>query len=165
MCRRVPTISLSCGFAVIYLLITGCQESRIPTYAATGAVRFSDGEPVRFGIVEFHSDKTGPSPRAKLDDNGQFSLGTFSAGDGAPAGEYRVIIAQHFDAPAMPINSRPPAPQSIHDNSSHSDARVAPEYADYRTSPLRASVKSESKNRFDFVVTHPRRKLPKSLAE
>jgi hypothetical protein len=163
MCRHVPTISLSCGLAVIYLLIAGCQESRVPTYAATGAVRFSNGEPVRFGIVEFHSNKIGPSPRAKLDDSGHFSLGTFSTGDGAPVGEYRVIIAQHFDAPAMADGSRSPAQQSVHDSASHSDARVASEFADYRTSPLRAIVKSDSENRFEFVVTHPGRKLPKSV--
>jgi hypothetical protein len=165
MCRRIQLTSYCCGFAVSCWLFVGCSESRIPTYAATGVVRFSNGEPVRFGLVEFHSEKNGPSPRAKLDDQGQFSLGTFTMGDGAPAGEYRVIIAQHFDMPAMPMRSQPPTPQNAHDESSHSDARVAAEYAELRTSPLRATVTSDNKNRFEFVVAHPKRKLPKALAQ
>ena len=164
MLSGLRTIGLISTAAVVCPLIAGCNDRHSPTYPATGSVRFGNGEPVRFGMVEFHSDKAGPSPRARLNDDGQFTLGTFETGDGAPVGEYRVILVQHFDAP-MPVGSQSKAPQIVHDSGSHADARVASEYADYRTSPLRAVVRSDGENRFEFVVAHPRRKLPKALTK
>jgi hypothetical protein len=148
--------------AIVLAILVGCDRSQPPSYPVSGSVRFSDGQPVRFGIVEFDSREPGPSPRAKLDDHGRFSLGTFAARDGAPAGEYRVIIVQHFDAPPTVPGSRGHSEPTAHQSSTHSDARVASEYADYATSPLRATVKSDGENKFEFVVRHPRRKLPSS---
>jgi hypothetical protein len=151
--------------ATALALFVGCDSGRPPTYPVSGSVRFSDGQPVRFGIVEFDSRELGPSPRAKLDDRGRFTLGTFTARDGAPAGEYRVILVQHFDSPPTVPGSRAHVEPIAHQSSTHSDARVALEYADYATSPLRATVKSDGENKFEFVVPHPRRQLPQSIAK
>jgi hypothetical protein len=157
-------IGPSAAIGIALSILVGCDSGRVPTYPVSGSVRFSDGKPVRFGTVEFDSQEPGPSPHAKLDADGRFSLGTFEPEDGAPAGEYRVIIVQHFDAPSTAPGSRTVVESIAHQSDTHSDARVAPEYADYRTSPLRAQVKSEGENYLEFVVTHPRRKLPDSLA-
>jgi hypothetical protein len=147
--------------ASLVFLFVGCEQGRVTTYPASGIVRFSDGQAVRFAVVEFHSATSGPSPHAKLDDDGRFQLGTFAVGDGAPIGDYRVIVVQHFDAlPAAPGRPRGQVAPIAHDSDTHGDVRVAPEYADYATSPLRAKVEAGAENNFEFVVTRPRRKLP-----
>jgi hypothetical protein len=87
-------------------------------------------------------------------------VGTFASGDGAPAGEYQVIIVQHFDAyPVRPDRRESVAPV-VHDEKVHGDVRVAAEYADYAKSPLWAKVEPGVENKYDFVVTRPRKKLP-----
>jgi hypothetical protein len=79
-------------------LCVGCS-GRVATYPVSGTVHFDDGQPVRVGAVEFRCQETGLSARAKLNDTGSFSLGTFADIDGAPAGTYKIIVVQFFDAP------------------------------------------------------------------
>ena len=142
---------------VIFATLSSCSN-RVATYPASWTVRFSDGEPVRVGVVEFRSEN-GTCARAKLDAAGSFALGTFANDDGAPAGEFKVIVVQYFDAP--PRNH-------VHTHSDHdedeahghdhvTDARVASKFTDYATSPLRAKISADAENKFDFVVTYPQR--------
>ena len=149
---------------VLLLAAAGCGTNHVPTYRASGLVRFSDGQPVRFGIIEFHSEAGGPSPHAKLNEDGRFDLGTFTSDDGAPAGAYRVIIVQHFDVPASASNPHLSSRTVIAHEETHGDARVAKQFSERTSTPLRAKVEADGKNEFEFVVTHPRRKLPPSIA-
>ena len=153
-------------FAVA-ILCAGCS-SRVATYPVSGSVKFEDGRPVRVGFIEFRDPKSGVTSRGKLNDAGAFQLGTFSDADGAPAGDYQIIIVQFFTAP--PVNHVHTHDHSeaedqgedeaaahrglVLTNNKHPNARVAPKYAGYSTSPLRAKVRPGSDNKCSFVVTN-----------
>jgi hypothetical protein len=82
-------------------LLSGCGESdpepdRVPIVSAAGLVRVQ-GKPAVGAHVRLHPlDATlaskGLFPDGVADDTGQFHLTTYAAGDGAPAGEYRVTV-------------------------------------------------------------------------
>ncbi len=164
MSRPTTALLLTLSF-----LFTGCS-GRVATYPVSGTVQFDDGEPVRIGFVEFRCPDTGVSARAKLSDSGAFSLGTFGANDGAPAGDYQVIIVQYFNAPP-PGHVHSHADHEAdehdvtrshdvtdHDQHAHDgkpDARIAAKFSDYSTSPLKAKVRSDADNKLSFVVVHP----------
>jgi hypothetical protein len=151
----------------VAILCAGCS-SRVATYPVSGSVKFKDGRPVRIGFIEFRDPKSGVTSRGKLNDAGAFQLGTFSDTDGAPAGDYQIIIVQFFNAPpANHVHTHDHPDAEEHDeheaaahhgpaptDGSHPNARVAPKYADYSTSPLRATVRRGSDNTCSLVVTN-----------
>lgn len=136
---------------VLPVVALGCSN-RVPTYPASGTVKFDDGEPVRIGFVEFRCEENGLSARAKLDDHGHFTLGTFSESDGAPAGTYKIAIVQIFNTPP-----RDHAHDSARDAQSHrASARIARPFSDFATSPLRATITAGADNKFDLQVSRPK---------
>ena len=73
------------------------QNMRQPTYPVQGQVTL-DGKPVAnativFKPVDAAKFKWREQPQAKSDAEGRFTVFTYIANDGAPAGEYRVGIA------------------------------------------------------------------------
>lgn len=129
-------------------IATGCGESRAPTYPSAGVVRFEDGSPVRFGVVEFRAEDQGLVARGTLDAQGRFRLGTFEPNDGAVAGRQHVIVVQHVP-PEMA--SRPKPNDEAHRE--HGAApRVSPLFAEYATSPLQFDVSADGDNQFEIVV-------------
>lgn len=93
------TVCLSFALAV---LIAGCgKEPAKPwekVYPVKGSVVFK-GKPLAGAqLTLIPQDNTFPSsvrPSATSKDDGTFVLGTYSAGDGAPAGTYKVV-AVHY---------------------------------------------------------------------
>lgn len=138
----------------------GCGASRVPTYPVSGSVHFEDGQPVPYAVIEFREEGSRLSARAKLDKDGTFVLGTFKADDGAPAGDYRVIVVQHFDIPLRANDPRRHGERFEHAHESGDSIQVATEFADFSTSGLRATVGPDSDNEFEFVVRResPRRR-------
>jgi hypothetical protein len=136
------------SFSVL-LLAAGCS-SQVATYPVTGTVRFEDGQPVPHGNIEFRNEKSGLSARGTLDKAGAFKLGTFTADDGAPAGDYRAVVVQFFNAPPATARVQMDAEHNAHDPTA--DVRVATEVSDFSTSPLRAEVRAEGENQFEFTV-------------
>jgi hypothetical protein len=134
---------------VLPLAYAGC-DSQVATFPVVGTLSFDDGEPVPYGSIEFRHEESGISARGTIDRSGAFSLGTFSANDGAPAGSYRVIVVQYFNAPPP---SAPVRMEGEHgDHGPHADIRVAAEVADYSTSSLRAEVRPDASNKIEFIV-------------
>ncbi len=154
--------SFSLGNLTFLLMVLGAGcNSRVATYSVSGTVRFEDGQPVPHGTIEFRNEKSGVSARGQLDDSGAYSLETFSADDGAPAGNYRAIVAQYFNASPSTARVSMDADHRVHNQDA--DVRVASEVGDFSTSPLRAEVRPDDKNHFDFVVrryTPPRPSRP-----
>lgn len=85
--------------------IIGCGETEeqrldrmvpdaVDTVKVTGSV-LVDGEPVKDLWVTLipNDEKVNLRPRGQTDEDGKFSLTTYTGGDGAPAGEYKVTIA------------------------------------------------------------------------
>jgi hypothetical protein len=84
---------------------TGCSRSdRQPVYPAQGQVLY-DGKPIPHALVVLHPlsspGKEALRPHANVGAGGQFVLGTYEPGDGAPAGEYAVTI-EWWLSPAKP---------------------------------------------------------------
>lgn len=83
-------------FVVAALALAGCGQKGPTLYPVTGKVTGSDGKPLENATVVFHpAEGAGPDavkPRGKVGSDGTFTLTTHSAGDGAPAGEYRVTV-------------------------------------------------------------------------
>jgi hypothetical protein len=86
----LPAVAISVALA-------GCGDGRIATYPVTGTV-LVDGRPAEGAVVicvptstsEPEADRLRPFGVA--DAQGRFTLKTFEPGDGAPAGEYKVLI-------------------------------------------------------------------------
>jgi hypothetical protein len=150
------SMRLRSSLLILLIVCVGCSRGA-STYPVSGTARFDDGQPVRFGVVEIRSLETGAIARAKLDDTGAFTLGTFTEDDGAPAGEYQAIVVQFFSPP--PTDHK--HDQEHHHAHSSGDARVAAKFSDYATSPLRATVHAGTNNQLNFIVTHPDPRTPK----
>lgn len=81
---------------VLALLVAGCsrQPSLVAVHPVSGQVTFN-GRPAAGAEVAFHpKDKSiaFPSPSAKVDGQGNFTLTTYRAQDGAPKGDYLITI-------------------------------------------------------------------------
>jgi hypothetical protein len=119
--------------APVLLLCWGCGNGRPPTYEVRGQV-FANDRPAAHALVTFHPiDDNMPEavhPTATVDDSGNFTLTSFTAGDGAPAGEYRVTVVRY-----LAVKSRPGAED-------YDTRNFLPDrYAKLETSELRATVK------------------------
>jgi hypothetical protein len=78
------------------LVLSGCGDGKIRTYPVTGTVHV-DGKPAGGAIVIFcPTDGSAQFKRERpfgtADADGKFGLTTFIAKDGAPAGDYRVMV-------------------------------------------------------------------------
>lgn len=134
------------GFVVLAghglcLVLSGCGETSIqqPTYSVSGEVKL-DGKPLKGATVVMHAvDETNfkwkELPQGTTDELGKFSLFTYSANDGAPAGDYKVGVAM------LQESSDDGGDQVRREKGK---ARVPLKYADPRTSGLTAKVDAKA---------------------
>lgn len=140
---------MSCSrswWVLLLVFLAGCGSS---TYPVEGRVVFKgDGQPLRGGSVEF--EPIDPDGRASawgaVDEEGRFRLTTFQPGDGAIAGEHRVLV--------MPPS---PSPEELGRMATPRSSLVLDErYTSYETSGLRFTVtRDASKNKFQLEVERP----------
>jgi hypothetical protein len=117
------------AFFVLALACSACGRGQKPLYQVRGKV-LVDGKPTPHALVVFHrlgeTDPDAVRPRAKVAEDGTFTLTTFESEDGAPAGEYAVTVewwlSRRRGADEAPVN------------------RLAARYAKPATSGLRATV-------------------------
>jgi hypothetical protein len=88
-------VFLTTGF-VVTMTGAGCgRQSPAATHPVRGQVLF-EGKPAPNALVVFHPvnslPKEVPLPRAKVESDGSFAVGTFDSEDGAPAGDYVVTV-------------------------------------------------------------------------
>lgn len=132
------------------LAVAGCVGE--PTvHPVNGRVVSEDGSPIHVGLVEYVPVAGGRSARGRLTSGGEYRLTTVVEGDGAPAGEYIVVISQ----PQLVLGILRPAPAG-HDDEHHGGETtgagiVPPGYSRHKTTPLRATV-VPGENRCDFVL-------------
>ncbi len=78
-------------------MLTGCGEAnpQLPVYPVNGKVILK-GKPLANALVAFHpvdqSDPRATTCRATTGPDGTFTISTYAANDGAPAGEYKVTV-------------------------------------------------------------------------
>lgn len=82
--------------ATSLLIVAGCGDGRIDTYPVIGTVKV-DGKPAEGAMVIFVPNSTAPEAERKrpfgiADGQGQFNLTTFEQSDGAPAGQYKILV-------------------------------------------------------------------------
>ncbi len=153
-----PPRPFSCLFVFLVVLSAtlGCSDNRPPTYPVTGTVEFETGGPVRFGVIEFIPKKRGPSARGNIGPDGAYTLGTFGPSDGAPEGDYTVIVMQPPALPPYAAEHAPPGQTGLdaEEHAAHSDDpfKVPERFADYRNSGLTAKVLPQAENDVPIVI-------------
>jgi hypothetical protein len=82
-------------------MAVGCTTSSNPwdkTVPATGVVTYK-GKPIQGAELAFLPQDLGAPlavrPKAKADENGRYIVWTYAQGDGAPPGEYKVMVVRH----------------------------------------------------------------------
>jgi hypothetical protein len=116
-------------------------HNRKPTLPVQGKVHF-DGTPTPGALITFHligdpMRKPTRTADAQVEADGSFTLSTYTAGDGAPVGDYVVTVVwpkPKFDEQGKPGPNQLPA-----------------QYAKVETTPLKATVKTGT-NDFTFEL-------------
>jgi hypothetical protein len=128
-----------CGIVAVALAIAGCSgrpANRPATYPVSGIVQFS-GSPVAGATVGFQSkEPQGRSASGITDAQGRYKLTTFSRGDGAPPGNYGVIVLKYKETASASGGEYLPA-QGPERPPEH---ELPPKYAAAATSGLEATV-------------------------
>lgn len=128
----------------VFLLLAGCQNRLPATYSVEGRVIFADGRPITDAVVEFQSIPTHGqrvNARAVTDQTGHFQLTSFRTGDGALAGEHRVVVRA---PPTLGNVERGDPPKHI----------VHPRFENYDTSALTFTVRKQA-NFFTIIIDPP----------
>ena len=129
-------------FSVILVAIAGCGGEDGPVaYPVKGMVTFQ-GKPVTQGSILFTSTNPElPGANGRLGADGSYQLTTREQGDGAAAGEYKVII-RAFDGPEQPSDTSSAPPRPL----------VPLKYTKPGSTPLTKTVKKQELNRIDFEL-------------
>jgi hypothetical protein len=139
---------------VCFIAITslwGCGDGRIATYPVVGSV-LVDGRPAEGALVILVPTTTAEAggdrerPFGMTDAEGKFSLTTFDPGDGAPAGEYKVLV--QWPAP----NNSPEAARGGGRAALGPD-RLKGKYFKLDTTTLAATVEEQSNELPPFGLT------------
>ncbi len=161
-----------CLVIVGSLVLAGCGggPKKVAVFKATGTVTFQ-GKPLPQASVTFSPVDDGqtavpgvtndkPVAYGMTDDKGEFTLTTYTAGDGAPAGSYNVVVSKAVPTGAASdaAHSADPAvlakAQAGHDAaSSATTGSVIPiTYSDANKTPLTAKVDPKAENKFTFEI-------------
>ena len=126
---------LSVGMGLgVWFCLCGCG-GKYDLQRVEGTVTLKDGMPLANLRLMFECEQPRISARAATDESGHYRVGTLETGDGAPAGHYRVVIAE----PAPPDPDDPP-PRRFHSK-----------YSRFDTSGIEFTV-SEGNNTFDIQL-------------
>ena len=110
-------------------LVTACGGGDAPKlYPVRGQVLFNE-QPAAGAMIVFHPvEATGLMASGKVGADGSFTLNTYPHGDGAPAGEYKVVVTWY-----------PPDARALE----NAQDKLKGRYADPTQSQLKATVKPE----------------------
>jgi hypothetical protein len=158
MPRRLPLIPLA--LAALFLIpACGRDEGfRFRVHPASGEIRFKN-QPVPNAFVRFQpvDPATVQVPDGQeglpvllttaTDEQGKFSMSTYFADDGVPAGDYNVVVLpgtgaqEDVESSDGPRRSAKPSP---------ADRLIPPKYRKPETTTLKATVKPGEENHFVF---------------
>jgi hypothetical protein len=110
----------------------GCKPNRKEVYPVRGRVLFN-GKPTARALVTFHpvgeSGNDAVHPSGEVDAQGNFTLTSYTTGDGAPEGEYQVTVVWWLAAKAPGAGDE-----------TYTRNYLPERYGQVRTSPLRVRV-------------------------
>ena len=138
-----------CEKAVLAVLVaSGCSDKKFQTYQVKGKVSFSDGDPVKFGRVEFYHPEKDVSAYGSIGEDGSFVIGTETDVDGAIEGTHQVMVMQMIMSAEMGVVTDEPRDHGTH---------VAPKFSEFKTSGLTFEVAPNHKNFAELVVEKAKR--------
>lgn len=129
-----------CLSAALTGLVSASCSGGPKLYPARGKVLFQN-QPAEGAVVVFHptgADATAPKPSGKVGPDGTFSLSTHPHGDGAPAGDYTVVVTW------FPSNAR---------DLDNPKNKLPSKYATVTESRLKATVKPGPNELEPFLLT------------
>jgi hypothetical protein len=130
-------------FAGVLLLgLPSCRKNDKPVFPAAGKV-FCKGKPAEGATVTLvplaDADPQRPRPGGQVGSDGTFRLSTYASYDGAPPGNYAVLIV--FPSAARKIDDENAGPDLLQGR-----------YANPKTTPLKAEIKEETNELPPFNV-------------
>ena len=139
---------------VVAFTCCGCNSGGLAVYPVKGKVTFN-GKPMAGGGSIAFVPQGG---EAKVDSGGEikadgtYELSTHKPGDGAMAGDFKVVITQTVfnepervaDGEGLPKAAAAAVPQA---------EQIPAIYSDFEKSPLTAKVEAKSQNEFNFDLT------------
>ena len=170
--RILRTRGLLLLTACILGLASGCSRGRQypPTHSVRGVVTI-DGQPIADAIVSFLPDDGQNPANGSTDASGRYELTSFTRGDGAMEGSFRVTIVKYEkegeDKPAVSVEK--PAVEEAESGETGNEGYVPAgmivsqydtgpknllpkQYADQQKTPLTAAVRAEE-NSIDFDLS------------
>ncbi len=87
--------------------IAGCGDSKPATFPVTGVVTL-DGKPVADAQITFVGEPPENSAATVTDAEGKYALATFSAGDGARPGHYKIMVTKYAKGEEVSPYGAPP---------------------------------------------------------
>ena len=158
--------------ACVLSLASGCSRGRQypPTHSVSGVVTI-DGQPIADAIVSFLPDDGQNPANGSTDASGRYELTSFTRGDGAMEGSFRVTIVKYEkegeDKPVVSAE-KPTAAEAESEETGNEDYVPAgmvvsqydtgpknllpKQYADQQETPLTAAVRPEE-NSIDFNLS------------
>jgi hypothetical protein len=122
--------------------LAGCGDGRIATYSVDGQVnvngRPAEGAIVIFCPVNSSAEAEHLRPAGMTDAAGHFTLTTFDPSDGAPAGDYKVLVK--WPAPTPASQDREARPGSANKGPD----RLRGKYYNIESTPLQATVEEQT---------------------
>ena len=157
--------------ACLLSLVSGCSRGRQhpPTHAVTGLVTV-DGKPVKDAIVSFLPENGQYPANGTTDASGRYELTSFTRGDGAMEGSFRVTIVKYeeengdmpdgnVDQPTAEGNGQEtgnegyvPAGMVVSQYDEGPKNLLPKQYSDQQETPLTAEVKADQ-NSIDFDLS------------
>ena len=128
-----PT-ALSLVMVLPLLLLAGCQEPAptIETHGVTGTVRFSNGDPVKSGMIDFRSKRDQRlTMNGEILEDGSFELTTLHENQnhkGAVEGPCSAVVTLFFPGNPIPLNLDLPETYEVKsgDNEFHIKLKLPP---------------------------------------
>lgn len=152
---KVNARSLAAALAVGSLVVLGCSNSSPQregpkTQAVSGTITQA-GEPIADATVRFEIVGGSKASTGRTNAKGKFVLSTFSAGDGASVGNYRVTVVKNVGVGAsLPVSEDDPNYTGTEKEAKMSNV-LPQKYASVETSGLTATV-TEGRNTFNFPL-------------
>jgi hypothetical protein len=156
---RKPVVVMLVASASMLILACGDDQFGRKRYPVSGAVSYN-GNAVEKGVVTFHSVEPEGSAATGQIENGRYSLTTFSPGDGAIPGKYKVSVTSktadyaaaeaEFAKKGMPKGTAMPQEFSAKVFKEAKD-NIPPKYSLPDTSGLEYTVK-EGSNTYDIPL-------------
>jgi hypothetical protein len=135
--------------ALLLLAACGCGKNMVKV---EGKVLLDD-KPMDGATVTFHSEDGSRPATGMTGSDGVFHLTTFTTGDGARPGDYKVIISRKNDADADITPPKPDDPEAMKaammqymakaKKASKKTASLPPEYTELDKTPLKCRVPTD----------------------